>query len=99
MGTFALPAAQGKGRGNRVRNSCDYLIEVGVTIAALRRGIAPKDLAELVGRRKELKRAYRAAYLEESDPPPKADWSKSRAQAVPLLKTKCFFDLNDWQSR
>jgi hypothetical protein len=86
----------GTGRGNRVRYRFDHLIEAGVGIAALRRGMRPKDIVGfLVGRRKELRKAYRSAYLEQPDTALAADWVKSRGRSVPLIGNERFVRLHD----
>jgi hypothetical protein len=50
----------GGGRGNRIRYGFDHLIELGVALFGLQRGMAPREVAEiLVEHRVELRRCYR----------------------------------------
>jgi hypothetical protein len=86
----------GTGRGNRVRYRFDHLIELGVGVAALRRGMTPKDIAGLlVAHRKTLRQFYREAYLDQPDTALGADWVKSRGQYIPLLANERFLRLHD----
>jgi hypothetical protein len=86
----------GTGRGNRVRYRFDHLIELGLGVAALRRGMAPKDITGLlVKQRKALRRFYREAYLDQPDAALNADWVKSRGQSIPLLANERFLRLHD----
>ena len=89
----------GMGRGNRARYGFDDLIEVGVGVAALRRGMTPKDIAGLlVKKRRELRRLYREAYLAQPDGALEAEWVKSRGKATPLLANERFLRLHDQYS-
>jgi hypothetical protein len=86
----------GMGRGNRVRYDFDHLTEVGVGVAALRRGMTPKEIAGLlVKNRKELRAIYREAYLSQPNGALEADWIKSRGKVVPLLEKERFLRLHD----
>jgi hypothetical protein len=86
----------GMGRGNRARYRFDHLIELGVGIAALRRGMKPKDIAGfLIAKRKELRRSYRTAYLEQPPAALEADWVKSRGQTMALLSRPRYLRLHD----
>ena len=49
----------GSGRGNRIRYGFDHLIELGVALFGLQRGMAPREVAGiLVEHRAELHRCY-----------------------------------------
>jgi hypothetical protein len=86
----------GMGRGKRVRYRFDHLIELGLGVDALRRGMTPKDITGLlVKQRKELRRFYREAYLGQPDAALNADWVKSRGQYIPLLGNELFLRLHD----
>jgi hypothetical protein len=75
----------GTGRGNPVRYGYDQLIETGVALFGLRRGMRPRDAAEfLVSNREDLRRLYREAYLELPDGALEEDWVKSRGRTVPV---------------
>jgi hypothetical protein len=89
-------AELGTGRGNRVRYKFDHLIEIGLGIAALRRGMAPREIAALlVGNRKELRRLYRRVYREQPAGAFDADWVKDRGRSVPVLIPETFLRLHD----
>ena len=50
----------GGGSGNRIRYGFDHLIELGVALFGLQRGMAPREMAGiLVEHRAELRRCYR----------------------------------------
>ena len=50
----------GGGRGNRIRYGFDHLIELGVALFGLQRGMAPREVVRiLVEHRVELRRCYR----------------------------------------
>jgi len=50
----------GSGRGNRIRYGFNHLIELGVALFGLQRGLAPREVAGiLVDHRAELRRCYR----------------------------------------
>jgi hypothetical protein len=54
----------GQGRGNRLAYGYYHLIEVGLAIEALRRGVAPRHLKMLISRRATFRKYYRAAYMQ-----------------------------------
>jgi hypothetical protein len=87
----------GTGRGYRMRYGFDHLIELGVALFGLRRGMTPRDIAMLLVRnRAALRRAYRAAFAAQ--PPAAIDepWVKSRG-TTPILADEVFL-LNDRHS-
>lgn len=89
-------AELGTGRGNRVVYKFDHLIELGLGVAALRRGMTPKEIAAfLVGHRKELRQLYRRAYRQQPAGAFDADWVKDRGRSVPLLSPETFLRLHD----
>src|SRR5260370_39439402 len=60
----------GMGRGNRIRYGFDHLIELGVALFGLRRGMAPREVAALLlQHRDELRQCYRDT---PARPPPDA---------------------------
>src|SRR5271165_1549939 len=66
LGVPFEPSELGSGRGNRVRYGYDHLIEVGVALFGIRRGMRPREAAEmLISQRKRLRRAYRKAYRDQ----------------------------------
>jgi hypothetical protein len=87
---------QGTGRGNRARYSFEHLIELSLGVAALHRGMAPKDVAGLlVGHRKNLRAIYRQAYREQPAAALDAPWVKARGRMVPILAHEIFLRLHD----
>jgi hypothetical protein len=84
------------GRGHRIRYGFDHLIELGVALFGLRRGMAPREVAGiLVNHRDELRRCYRdtASVL-----PPKAfeaEWVKGRGALVPIMAEEWFIRMHD----
>jgi hypothetical protein len=80
----------GGGRGNRICYGFDHLIELGVALFGLQRGMAPREVAEiLVEHRAELRRCYRdtaAALLASAFEQP---WVKSRGAVVPIMDEIC----------
>ena len=89
----------GRGRGNRLRYSYDELIEVGVAVFALRRGVAPRDIAQILGgRRGFLRRHCRKIYLEQPDEALNDTWVKSRGREIPVWGSEPFLRLHDRHS-
>lgn len=87
---------QGTGRGNRARYSFEHLIELSLGVAALHRGMAPKDIAGLlVGHRKKLRALYRQAYCEQPAAALGAPWVKARGRMIPILAHELFLRLHD----
>jgi hypothetical protein len=60
LGVPFSKAELGGGSGNRLRYGFDHLIELGVAVFGLERGMRPRDIARiLVDHRVELRRCYR----------------------------------------
>jgi hypothetical protein len=77
--------ALGAGRGNRIRYEFDQLIELGVALFGLQRGMAPREVAGiLVERRAELRRCYRDILAALPAAAFEAEWVKSRGAVVPI---------------
>jgi hypothetical protein len=86
----------GAGRGNRVRYRYDHLIELGVAVWALERGMRPREVAKfLVEQRKYLRPLYAKAFADQPDRGIEAEWVKSRGRIVPLLGKEIFLRLHD----
>ncbi len=76
----------GGGRGNRIRYGFDHLIELGVALFGLRRGMAPRELAGiLVGHRTALRRCYRDTVARLPASAFEQAWVKSRGAVVPIM--------------
>jgi len=76
----------GSGRGNRIRYKFDHLVEMGVALFGLQRGMTPREVAAiLVNNRPELRRCYRDVLAGLSPRAFEADWVKSRGAAVPIM--------------
>jgi hypothetical protein len=86
----------GGGRGNPIRYRYDHLIEVGVAMFALQHGMRPRKVAEfLTKNRKDLRRMYRKAFLDQPETAITQDWVKSRGKQVPYLANELFVRLHD----
>jgi len=86
----------GRGRGNRVCYRYEHLIELGVAVWALERGLKPQEVAEfLIEKRKFLRPLYAKAFADQSEKAIKAEWVKSRGRIVPLLGDEIFLRLHD----
>src|SRR5258708_28059169 len=76
----------GEGRGHHVRYGYDQLIECGVALYAIRRGMVPREVASyLTSARRKFRRYYREAFLEQPDAALTAPWVKTRGNtgAIP----------------
>ena len=77
----------GGGRGNRIRYGFDHLIELGVALFGLQRGMAPREVAGiLVEYRAELRRCYRDILTTLPTAAFEAEWVKSRGAVVPIME-------------
>src|SRR5215831_12874323 len=91
---FSKPELGG-GRGNRIRYGFDHLIELGVALFGLQRGLAPREVAGiLVEHRAELRRCYRDIVAVLPAAAFEAEWVKSRGTMVPLMN-EAFLRLHD----
>src|SRR6516162_4620164 len=73
----------GGGRGHRIWYGFDQLIELGVAVFGLRRGMAPREMAGmLVNHRAEFRRCFRDVVVELPAGAFEADWVKSRGAIV-----------------
>ena len=80
----------GGGRGYRIRYGFDHLIELGVALFGLQRGMAPREVAAiLVEHRVELRRCYRDTVADLDTSAFEADWVKSRGAVVPIMNEIC----------
>ena len=81
----------GVGSGNRISYRFEHLIELGLALFGLRRGMKPKDIAGmLVKNRAQLRRLYRQAFQEQPEAALTAEWVKSRGRSVPFLGHEIF---------
>lgn len=86
----------GSGTGNRVRYRYEHLIELGVALFGLQRGMRPREVAKfLTEHRKYLRTIYVKAFSEQPELATKADWVKSRGRMVPVLGYEIFLRLHD----
>src|SRR5580693_5991154 len=80
----------GGGRGNRIRYGFDHLIELGVALFGLQRGMAPREVVRiLVEHRVELRRCYRDTVAAIPTSAFEAEWVKSRGAVVPIMNEIC----------
>ena len=85
----------GGGRGNRIRSGFDHLIELGVALFGLQRGMTPRAVAGIfVEHRAELRRCYRDILAALPAAAFEAEWVKSRGAVVPLMN-EIFLRLHD----
>ena len=85
----------GSGRGNRIRYGFDHLIELGVAVFGLQRGLTPREVAGIVvEHRAELRRCYRDILAALPASVFEAEWVKSRGAVVPLMN-EIFLRLHD----
>ena len=86
----------GSGTGNRVRYRYEHLIDLGVALFGLQRGMRPREVAKfLTEHRKYLRTIYEKAFSEQPEPAIKASWVKSRGRIVPVLGDEIFLRLHD----
>lgn len=86
----------GRGRGNRMRYGYEHLIELGVAVWALERGMKPGEVARfLIKQRKNLHSIYAKAFSDQPEQAIEAEWIKSRGRKVPLLANEIFLRLHD----
>ena len=87
------------GSGYRTSYRFEHLIELGLALFGLRRGLKPKDIAGMLAKnRAQLRRLYRQAFQEQPEGALKAEWVKSRGRLVPLLGDEIFLRLHDRHS-
>jgi hypothetical protein len=95
LGVPFSKAALGAGSGNRIRYGFDHLIELGVAVFGLERGLRPREIARiLVDHRAEFRRCYRDTLAGLSESAFTAEWVKSRGAMVPLINER-FLRLHD----
>jgi hypothetical protein len=85
----------GGGRGNPIRYGFDHLIELGVALFGLQRGMAPREVVGIVvDHRAELRRCYRDTLAALPASALEAEWVKSRGAVVPIMD-EIFLRLGD----
>jgi hypothetical protein len=90
----------GMGSGNRIRYGFDHLIELGVALFGLRRGMAPREVAGiLVNHRDELRQCYRDTLAALPAQAFEAEWVKSRGALVPIMGEERFIRMHDRYSQ
>jgi hypothetical protein len=95
LGVPFSKAELGAGSGNRIRYRFDHLIELGVAVFGLERGMRPREVAKiLVGHRAEFRRFFRDTLAALPEDAFMAEWVKSRGAMVPFIKEK-FLRLHD----
>jgi hypothetical protein len=86
----------GEGRGHRIRYGFDELIECGVALYAIRRGMKIADAAKLlITERVAFRRLYRDAFLKQSEEALSADWVKSRGRIITFIDEEFFLRVHD----
>lgn len=95
LGVPFSKAEPGSGSGNRLRYGFDHLIELGVGVFGLERGMRPREIAGiLVDHRAELRRCYRDTVAALPECAFEAEWVKSRGAVVPIMNER-FLRLHD----
>jgi hypothetical protein len=95
LGVPFSKAELGAGKGNRIRYGFDHLIELGVAVFGLERGMRPREVAKiLVDHRAEFRRLYRDTVAALPEDAFTAEWVKSRGAMVPFIKER-FVRLHD----
>ena len=96
LGVPFSKAELGAGSGNRIRYRFDHLIELGVAVFGLERGMRPREVAKiLVGHRAEFRRFFRDTLAALPEDAFRAEWVKSRGAMVPFIKEERFLRLHD----
>jgi hypothetical protein len=74
----------------------EHLIELGVAVWAIERGMKPKEIAMiLVERLTLLRKLYKKSFVNQPESAIDAAWVKSRGRLVPLLGDELFLRLHD----
>ena len=85
-----------QGRGNRIYYTFEDLVEVGVALHAIRRGMKPKDAATLlIAERKDFRKFFRDTWLQLPETALSQDWVKSRGRIATMLADEVFLRLHD----
>ncbi len=96
LGVPFRTAELGPGRGNRVRYRYEQLIELGVAVWALERGMKPQEAAGVLAKqRKYMRPIYIQAFMEQPKQAIEEPWVKSRGRLVPILGHEIFLRLHD----
>lgn len=94
-----IPFVEGKrgnGRGHRILYLFEDLVEIGVALYAMRRGVRPQDIADfLVNDRKDLRRIYRQALEEQPAQALEAEWLGSRGKMIAIPWNEHFLRLHN----
>lgn len=86
----------GIGAGNRAKYRYEHLIELGLALSGLRRGLKPSEVAAFVVKhRPQLRRLYRQALAEQPEEALQAEWVKSRGRMAPIMGHEVFVRLHD----
>lgn len=86
----------GGGRGNRVYYRFEHLVELGVALFGLQRGMDPREVVVMVTRdRKFLRAMYRRAWMQQPATGIDAPWVKSRGAQIPFLGNELFLRMHD----
>jgi hypothetical protein len=95
LGVPFSKAELGAGSGHRIRYGFDHLIELGVAVFGLERGMRPREVAKIVvDHRAELRRCYRDILAGLPESAFTAEWVKSRGAMVPFIN-ESFMRLHD----
>jgi hypothetical protein len=86
----------GIGRGSRAKYRFDHLIELGLALFGLRRGLKPTEVASiLIKNRSHLRRLFRQILEAQPEEALGAEWIKSQGHGVPIFADEVFVRLHD----
>jgi hypothetical protein len=89
LGVPFSKAELGGGSGHRLGYGFNHLIELGVAVFGLERGMRPREIARiLVDHRAELRRCYRDTLAALPESAFEAEWVKSRGVVVPIMNDR-----------
>jgi hypothetical protein len=84
------------GHYSRVRYGFEHLIELGLGVFAIRRGMKPGEVADfLIKNRNSFRGLYVRALKEQPPNAIPAAWAKSRGRKIPILENEIFIRLHD----
>jgi hypothetical protein len=79
-----------------VRYRYEHLIELGVAVWGIERGMKPREVAKyLIEQRKHFRKLYVDALNNQPEKALEAEWVKSRGGLVPILGGEIFIRLHD----
>lgn len=85
----------GAGRGNRLLYRYEDIVELGVALYALHRGMKPSDIAIAIKQDRETyRKVFRDALEQLLEAELNADWVKSRGRIIPVYVNEMYLRLH-----